>query len=230
MRRSRTPRRQAAGALALAAVVALVAVDPAAAAAAPAPERYQVVAGDTLSEVAESLGTSVDRLADANGLDDPDVVVAGTVLAVPAPTSTDGAAGPGSPVPASRQHLDAVFDRWAEANGVSPSLLKALCWNESGWQADVVSSAGADGVCQLMPDTEDHMEALIGRELDSSDAEDNIRLGARYLRWLLERTDGDTRRAVGAYYQGLAAMRRSGPYDETVAYVDTVVALRERFR
>ncbi len=132
-------------------------------------------------------------------------------------------------MPADRRHLGPVFDRWAEANAISPSLLKALCFNESGWQADVVSSAGADGVCQLMPDTEDHMEALIGRELDSQDAEDNIRLGARYLRWLLARTEGDVREAIGGYYQGLGAMDRHGPYDETVAYVNTVLALERRF-
>ncbi|CAN5403974.1 hypothetical protein BH10ACT1_BH10ACT1_27340 [soil metagenome] len=195
-------------------------------AAAPPPGEHRVRAGETLSQLAEELGTSVTALAEANSLSDPDHIVAGRTLEVPTVASDEAAT---SPVARSRRYLDPAFDRWANANGVSPSLLKAMCFNESGWQADVVSRTGADGVCQLMPDTEDHMEALIGRELDSRDPEDNIRLGARYLRWLLARTDGDERQAVGAYYQGLASLRRNGPYGETVEYVDTVFALRRRF-
>lgn len=226
----RTRRAGAAAALAgLLAVPVLVTVRPVD--AAPPPGEHRVRAGETLSGLAAELGTSVEALAAANGVRDPSHIVAGRTLRLPAATSTAPAAD-GLPafVKAGRRHLGPVFERWAQANGVSPSLLEAMCFNESGWQADVVSSTGADGVCQLMPDTEDHMEALIGHELDSSDAEDNIRLGARYLRWLLARTDGDARTAVGAYYQGLSAMRRHGPYDETVTYVDAVLALRERFR
>lgn len=235
MVRSRTlSRRRRLGLVALATAVLGLGAAATTASATPqgGPGSHRVVAGDTLSELAEELGTSVDELAEANNLGDPDRVVAGRVLRVPAAPAARSA-GPGtpvaSPVPASRQHLGATFDRWAAANGFRPSLLKALCYQESGWQADVVSVAGADGVCQLMPDTEDHMEALIGAELDSSDPEDNIRLGARYLRWLLDRTGWDVPDAVGAYYQGLAAMRRSGPYDETEAYVVTVLALERRF-
>ncbi|QXC61946.1 transglycosylase SLT domain-containing protein [Aquihabitans sp. G128] len=229
VRAARTRRVGAAAALAgLLAVPVLVTVRPVD--AAPPPGEHRIRAGETLSGLAAELGTSVEALAAANGVRDPNHIVAGRTLRVPATASTAATGGVPAFVKASRRHLGPVFDRWAQANGVSPSLLKAMCFNESGWQADVVSSTGADGVCQLMPNTEDHMEALIGRELDSSDAEDNIRLGARYLRWLLARTDGDVREAVGGYYQGLASIRRDGPLDETDAYVDTVLALQRRFR
>lgn len=223
-------RRTAAVAALVLAVLGGIAVLVDAPAATAGPDRHRVAPGETLSEVAEELGVSVTALVVANGIDDPDHLVAGRVLVVPAGAGSGSAAGGGpSVVPSSRRHLGATFDRWAQANALDPSLLKAMCFHESGWQADVISSAGAEGVCQLMPDTEDHMEALIGRELDSLDAEDNIRLGARYLRWLLARTDGDVRQALAGYYQGLASVQRNGPFAETDAYVDTVLALQRRF-
>lgn len=221
---TRSPRRLVPVAAILAAGLLGPLLVGAPASAAPPPGEHRVRPGETLSQLAEELGTSVEGLASANGIDDPNRIVAGRTLRVPSPSTSS------SPVPASRRWLAPVFDRWAAANGISPSLLKALCFNESGWQADVVSSTGADGVCQLMPDTEDHMESLIGRELDSRDAAQNVRLGARYLRWLLERTDGDVREAVGGYYQGLSSLRRHGPYADTTAYVDNVLALQRRFR
>lgn len=227
----RRSRRRPVLAVALVAVAAGAAtVLPTAPPAVAEPGRHRIAPGETLSEVAEDVGTSVAALADANGIADPDHVVAGRVLVVPA-AAPDAGAGDGGPsvVRASRRHLDDVFDRWAEANAVSPSLLKAMCFHESGWQDDVISSAGAEGVCQIMPDTEDHLEALIGQELDSLDAEDNIRLGARYLRWLLARTDGDVEQALAGYYQGLSSVRRNGPFAETDTYVETVLALQRRF-
>ena len=54
-------------------------------------------------------------------------------------------------------------------------------------------------------------------------------MGARTLRWLLVQTHGNTRQALAAYYQGLTSLRRSGPYPETVQYVNAVQALAERF-
>ena len=228
MRTTSSPLRRAtltllAGALGL----GVLGLAPPAAADGP---RHRVEAGDTLSELAEQLGTNLVALVEANDIDDPNVVVVGRRLVVPEATERSGSGGAGgSPVKASRRHLDAAFETWATANGFRPSLLKAICYHESGWQSDVISSTGAEGVCQIMPDTEDHMEALIGRELDSLDPEDNIRLGARYIRWLLQRTDGDVEQALAGYYQGLASVRRNGPYDETEQYVATVVALEQRF-
>ncbi|HTN78382.1 MAG TPA: LysM peptidoglycan-binding domain-containing protein [Acidimicrobiales bacterium] len=128
-----------------------------------------------------------------------------------------------------RLALMPVFDRWAAEYGLNPSLLKALAWMESGWQASVVSSAGAVGIGQLLPGTAAFLSVLIGEPLDPYAAEDNIRMSARYLSLLLGLTAGDVNQALAGYYQGLTSVRRDGMKATTAAYVNTVLALQGRF-
>jgi LysM repeat protein len=191
---------------------------------------HRVEAGDTVSGLAVRFGTTITDLVSANGIEDPDRIYTGADLRIPT-SGGGGTSGSGgsSPVAEHRQYLDGVFDRWAEANGVRPSLLKAICYHESGWQADVVSSAGAVGVCQIMPGTADHLRSLIGVELDPNDPEDSIRMGARYLRWLLAQSGWDVEYALAGYYQGFASVRSNGPFAETDQYVRTVLAVEQHF-
>lgn len=228
-----------------AAVIAGAALTAGLAPPASAETSHEVRPGDTVSGLAARFATSVDELAEANGLADPDLIVAGTTLVVPAagsgavaagsspvsavaPSDATSPTGP-SPVAVDRRHLEANFDAWATANGVRPSLLKALCYLESGWQHDVVSSTGAVGVCQLMPATAADMATLIGVDLDRTVPDDNIRMGARYLRWLLERSGGDEESALAGYYQGVGSVARNGQLAETHRYVADVLALEGRF-
>jgi N-acetylmuramoyl-L-alanine amidase len=211
--------------------------------AASAETSHQVRPGETVSGLAARFAVGVDDLVAANDLTDPDRIVAGTTLVVPAaggpptgapapaaaaPAAGTAPAGP-TPVPAGRRHLEATFDTWATANGLPPSLLKALCYLESGWQHDVVSATGAVGICQLMPATAADMSALIGVDLDRAVPEHNIRMGARYLRWLLDHSGGDVEAALAGYYQGVGSVERDGPFAETRRYVADVVALQRRF-
>jgi soluble lytic murein transglycosylase-like protein len=71
-------------------------------------------------------------------------------------------------------------------------------------------------------------DILIGEELDPQDHEDNIRISARYMRYLLDEA-GDVRLAVASYYQGLRATREHGIYSSSQFYVDGILALRDRF-
>lgn len=69
------------------------------------PNSYEVVPGDTLGEIAERLGVSVEALAAANNLADPDALIPGQVLTIPRPgagtaTPSATAAGTASPAPA----------------------------------------------------------------------------------------------------------------------------------
>ncbi len=122
------------------------------------------------------------------------------------------------------------FDHWARHYGIRPDLLKAMCYLESGWNARAVSPVGALGIGQLMPETASFVsDRLIGVRLDRRDAGDNIRMSASYLRWLLDHTGWDVRRAVGSYYQGLGALQRHGMYRDTSHYVKDVLALQTRF-
>ncbi len=206
------------------------------AAPAAAGTEHQVRPGETVSQLATRYATTVGDLAEANGLADADRIVVGTTLVIPAAAPAPGPTGPSapsatgsSPVAADRQHLETTFDTWSTANGLRPSLLKALCYLESGWQHDVVSSTGAVGICQLMPATAADMAALIGADLDRSVPDDNIRMGARYLRWLLEASGGDVEAALAGYYQGVGSVARHGPFAETRRYVADVLALEPRF-
>jgi soluble lytic murein transglycosylase-like protein len=121
-----------------------------------------------------------------------------------------------------------VFERWAGHYGVSPALLEAMCWMESGWQNTVVSSTGAVGIGQLMPDTVDWARMTTGLALDPHRPDDNIRMSARFLRFLLDNT-GDQRTALAAYYQGLRSIREGPLLPDTKNYVEVIQLLVPRF-
>ena len=191
---------------------------------------YRVQRGDTLSSIARRHGTTVEALAAANGIGDVNRIRAGARLAIPTPDA--------SKLPATlRRHPERLvlvphFDRAAREHGVPADLLKAVTWLESGWQNHKVSPIGARGIGQLMPATVEFTNdrLLGGARLDPAVPADNIRLAARFLRYLLDRTEGDSRQALAAYYQGLRSVREIGPKPHTVQYVADVTALRARFR
>ena len=214
---------------------------PAASSGAPAPQGAYVVRwGDTLSGLAAGAGVSVTDMAAMNGLDPAGVLLAGTVLKLPAgapaparasepapATHVVPAAAP-EPTPArlSAGDVQAVASQY----GVSPSLAAAIAWQESGFNNSMVSDANARGVMQVMPGTWDWVQAnLAPRALDPNSATDNVHAGVLYLKRLLEATRGDENAAIAGYYQGLASVQSHGMYDDTKQYVANVQALRPRF-
>lgn len=84
---------------------------------------------------------------------------------------------------------------------IEPSLVLALIARESSFRANVVSSAGAVGLGQLMPGTAKDM----GVE-DRYDAEQNIMGTVKYLNWLLKRTNGDVDKTLASYNMGPGAV------------------------
>jgi hypothetical protein len=139
-------------------------------------------------------------------------------------------AGPDGPVQGPRlQALQGIADRWhadilrhTANTRVSPALVLAVIAVESAGQVDAVSSAGAGGLMQLMPDT----AARFG-VTDRMDPGQNIRGGVAYLDWLLDRFDGDAVLALAGYNAGEGAVDRNAgvpPFAETRAYVPKVLA------
>jgi LysM repeat protein len=201
-------------------------------AAAPAPGRgrvHVVAGGETLTGIAARYGTSVGAVVSANGIDDPNHVRIGTRLTIPA-------AAPATGLPArlqassSRMALIPHFQRWAAANDLDPALVMAVAWQESGWQNSVVSPAGAVGIGQLLPSTARFISRdLIGVPLDPTVPAENIRMTARYLRWLLNRSGGDLSATLAGYYQGPSSVAAIGMLPSTVDYIAIVRALRPRF-
>jgi LysM repeat protein len=196
---------------------------------------HVVASGDTLGAIAARYGSSVSAIAAANGISNPNLVQPGRRLSIPSGAGQVAAASALLPdrirnAP-ERLQLVSVFDRWAAEYGVPADLVKSIAWIESGWQNRVTSTVGAQGVGQLMPDTVDHMRSVIGvSSLDPRVPDDNIRMMARYVRWLLDRSDGDLVHALAGYYQGPTSVAERGIYDGTDAYARGVLAWRYRFR
>lgn len=184
---------------------------------------YDVRPGDTLSGIAAREGTSVAELARINGLTDPDHVHAGTRLTLPQTDTVSGLA-------AERDSIGELIADVAGEHGWSPAFVKAIAWQESGWNNHRVSHAGAVGIMQVMPETGRFVSRLHGRTLDLDDPRDNVTAGVVFLQHLWELTDGDVERTLAGYYQGLGSVRANGMYPSTERYIDNVLALRERFR
>lgn len=195
-----------------------------------APSASIVVApGEALSVIASRHGVSTGVLAEANGIVDPDRLRAGQVLTVPTASTVRGGLPRRLTQSPERLAYVPLFERWAATYEVPEDLLMAMTWLESGWQQGATSSTGAIGIGQLMPDSSAWLsEVLIGEDLDPHDPEDNIRMSARYLRWLLDRNGGDVRLALAGYYQGPRSVLERGLLAETEDYVAAVVSFRDR--
>ncbi len=116
---------------------------------------------------------------------------------------------------------------YAQQYGVDPTLVRAVIHAESAFNPDAVSSAGAGGLMQLMPQT----AARFG-VADRFNPKENIAGGVAYLAFLLDLFHGDRQLAVAAYNAGEAAVQKySGvpPYNETQNYVSRVLDLQKRY-
>nr|WP_246852104.1 lytic transglycosylase domain-containing protein [Patulibacter sp. SYSU D01012] len=109
----------------------------------------------------------------------------------------------------------------AARHGLDPQIFTNLVRQESGFDPNAGSSAGARGLCQLMPGT----AATLGVR-DLTDPAQSLEGGAKYLRQQLDRFGGDYRKALAAYNAGPGAVQRYGgvpPYPETQHYVATIL-------
>lgn len=118
--------------------------------------------------------------------------------------------------------LNAIIADASAANGIPTALTNAVVMAESGGDPRAVSSAGAEGLMQLMPAT----AADCGVE-DPFEPRGNVNCGTRYLHGLLVRYKNNVELAVAAYNAGPASVdsyHGVPPYAETREYVARVVA------
>ena len=119
---------------------------------------------------------------------------------------------------------DAIIEAEAKSAGVEPNLLKAVIVVESGFNSRAVSKRGAVGLMQLMPATATRFGVS-----DRYDPRQNVRGGALYLGFLINRFRQNVRLALAAFNAGEDAVdRNSGqipPFIETLEYVPKVLKI-----
>lgn len=121
-----------------------------------------------------------------------------------------------SRLPGIQEHLE----RTATAHNVDAHLVEAMIEVESAWNPRAISHKGAQGLMQLMPATAKRFGVR-----NALDASDNITGGIKFLRFLLDKFEGDVTLALAGYNAGENAVTSYGgvpPYAETIDYVDRV--------
>jgi soluble lytic murein transglycosylase-like protein len=124
---------------------------------------------------------------------------------------------------------DFIIETAALAASIEPNLLRAVIVVESGFNSRAVSKRGAVGLMQLMPSTASRFGVS-----NPYDPRENVRAGARYLKFLIDRFGHDVRLALAAYNAGEEAVDRNGgqipPFTETMAYVPRVLKIYQMLR
>lgn len=131
-------------------------------------------------------------------------------------------------VPLYTKPYNRIIAKAADEHQLDPALIRAVIHAESSFRPQVISKKGAVGLMQLMPQT----AAFLGVQ-DSSQPEQNISAGSRYLAQLLKQHNNDTQLALAAYNAGASNVKRYNgipPFAETQAYVERVVILHKRYQ
>jgi len=130
-------------------------------------------------------------------------------------------AGPQPVTLTDQQIIGKTVQKAAVKYNLPPELITAVIRAESNFKVSAVSSAGAQGLMQLMPATAKELGVK-----NSFDIEQNIDGGTKYLRKMLDRFGGSVRKALAAYNAGPGTvMKYNGrvPYPETRQYVKRVL-------
>jgi soluble lytic murein transglycosylase-like protein len=179
-------------------------------------ELQSLIAGTQPAPVVTKSASFATQLADATST----VSAATTATASAASVGASAATGV-SELPADVPY-GAEITAAAKKYGVDPALLAGLVKQESGFNPNAGSPAGARGLTQLMPST----AAGLG-VTNVLDPVQSLEGGAKYLRAQLDAFGGDVTRALAAYNAGPGAVKRYGgvpPYAETQNYVRAVQA------
>ncbi|HWB84052.1 MAG TPA: lytic transglycosylase domain-containing protein [Bryobacteraceae bacterium] len=140
----------------------------------------------------------------------------------PAPViEPDGGIAEANCDPVADSVLNPIIESAAKAQNLKADVLRAVIEQESAFRACAVSVKGAQGLMQLMPET---VTALGVR--DPFDPKQNVDAGAKYLKQLLDRYQGDLTLALGAYNAGPATVDQAGGMPnipETRGYVNKIL-------
>ncbi len=218
--------------------MSVTAIDPSAAAAAAAAATQPPMLGPQqavarIAELQQMIAQAQGQAAPNGGASFPAALASASQpnatasLAAPfagaplAPANTTTAGG------ASTQY-DGLVTAAAQRYGIDPAILHGLIQQESSFNPNSTSGAGAQGLTQLMPGTASSLGVT-----NPLDPAQSIEGGAHYLREQLDAFGGDVTKALAAYNAGPGAVRRYGgvpPYAETQNYVQKVLGYANAYR
>ena len=121
--------------------------------------------------------------------------------------------------------MDVIFAEAATCYNLPVDLLKAVAKVESNFNPSAVSSAGAMGVMQLMPNTAKGLGVT-----NPFDAWQNIMGGAKCIKQKLKEFNGNVRLALAAYNAGSGAVKRHGGIPSYCKnYINKVLSYKKAF-
>ena len=142
-------------------------------------------------------------------------------------TGADGASGANGSAPAQSSGksnankasapYEEAINKAAQKYNLDPNLIRAVIQTESSFRPNAVSKCGAQGLMQLMPGTARGLGVS-----DSFDPSQNIDGGAKYIRQMLDRFNGNLDLALAAYNQGPGAVSKNGLTAGGKKYADKV--------
>lgn len=120
---------------------------------------------------------------------------------------------------------DSLIEKYAKKHSVDPNLIKAIIKQESRFNPNAESSAGAVGLMQLMPDTAKEVGVT-----DRTNPEQNIEGGIKYIKKMLNAKNGNLELALAAYNAGPGNVKNKIPQNkETPKFVANVLKYYEEY-
>jgi hypothetical protein len=162
-------------------------------------QTYHVVWGDTLGGIAASFNTTVNTLANYNGIPNPNLILVGQRVCVPGKTTntqTNYSASSTINTPTGSDQYVALARQFATEAGISPDIFVRQINQESGFNPNALSWAGAVGIAQFLPST------AAGLGVNPYDPVDSLRGAANLMASYVGQ--------YGGYAQALAAYN-AGP-------------------